>query len=177
MLDVCGGPSRTPAAALSGTSPPHLLPLALLAPQPLAARATLLLTSLHGANPDPPCPPRALAPPPARSPNQRLRARILYVDPASKRVALTLQRHLISASLPVNFPMLGQVGVVAEGGGGGGGAITCAAWPMRCWRAVVGRCAAHRPGAAQPRVPAARHPALTSPALSPGCACLPAAGV
>ncbi|EFN56095.1 hypothetical protein CHLNCDRAFT_145628 [Chlorella variabilis] len=45
------------------------------------------------------------------SPNQRLRARILYVDPASKRVALTLHRHLISASLPVNFPMLGQVDV------------------------------------------------------------------
>ena len=45
-----------------------------------------------------------------RSPNQRLRARILYVDPAAKRVGLTLQRHLLSFALPPNFPMLGQVG-------------------------------------------------------------------
>lgn len=43
------------------------------------------------------------------SPNQRLRARILWVDPASKRVGLTLQRHLLGASLPPNFPALGQV--------------------------------------------------------------------
>lgn len=46
---------------------------------------------------------------PACSPNQRLRARILWVDPASKRVGLTLQRHLLGAGLPPNFPALGQV--------------------------------------------------------------------
>ncbi|PRW20900.1 RRP5-like protein [Chlorella sorokiniana] len=43
------------------------------------------------------------------SPNQRLRARILYVDPAAKRVGLTLQRHLLAFTLPPNFPMLGQI--------------------------------------------------------------------
>ncbi|KAL4451480.1 hypothetical protein ABPG75_007142 [Micractinium tetrahymenae] len=43
------------------------------------------------------------------SPNQRLRARILWVDPSTKRVGLTLQRHLLGAGLPPNFPALGQV--------------------------------------------------------------------
>jgi hypothetical protein len=59
-----------------------------------------------------------LSPPSPRSPNQRLRARILFVDPASKRVGLTLQRHLLAHTLPPNFPMLGQVG------GGGSGALS-----------------------------------------------------
>ena len=39
---------------------------------------------------------------------------MLYVDPAAKRVGLTLQRHLLAFSLPPNFPMLGQVGMAAE---------------------------------------------------------------
>eukprot|EP00887_Chlorella_sp_A99_P001742 scaffold19.g1742.t1 len=43
------------------------------------------------------------------SPQQRLRARILYVDPSSKRVGLTLLPHLLACSLPENFPLLGQV--------------------------------------------------------------------
>ncbi|KAL4852689.1 rRNA biogenesis protein RRP5 [Chlorella vulgaris] len=43
------------------------------------------------------------------SPNQRLRARILFVDPETKRVGLSLQRHLLADTLPPNFPMLGQV--------------------------------------------------------------------
>ncbi len=50
---------------------------------------------------------------PPCSPNQRLRARILFVDPASKRVGLTLQRHLLAHALPPNFPMLGQVGAAS----------------------------------------------------------------
>lgn len=73
-------------------------------PQPNVAHPALALRSTP-PNPAP------LAPtPPHRSPNQRLRARILYVDPAAKRVGLTLQRHLLAFSLPPNFPMLGQVG-------------------------------------------------------------------
>ena len=59
----------------------------------------------------PPCRCSSLPPlPVSSSPNQRLRARILFVDPASKRVGLTLQRHLLAFTLPPNFPMLGQVG-------------------------------------------------------------------
>lgn len=43
------------------------------------------------------------------SSGQRIKARVLYVDPASKRVGLTLAPHLLAFSLPPNFPLLGQV--------------------------------------------------------------------
>ncbi len=42
------------------------------------------------------------------SENQRIKARILFVDAASKRVGLTLQRHLLDYSVPTNFPAQGQ---------------------------------------------------------------------
>ncbi|KAL4538228.1 hypothetical protein Ndes2526B_g03454 [Nannochloris sp. 'desiccata'] len=42
------------------------------------------------------------------SENQRIKARILFVDAASKRVGLSLQRHLLEWSLPTNFPAQGQ---------------------------------------------------------------------
>ncbi|GFR41334.1 hypothetical protein Agub_g2019, partial [Astrephomene gubernaculifera] len=44
----------------------------------------------------------------------KLRARILYVDPASKRVGLTLLPHLMALSLPSPVPMLGSVFPEAE---------------------------------------------------------------
>jgi rRNA biogenesis protein RRP5 len=50
----------------------------------------------------------------AFAPNQRLRARILYVDAAAKRVGLSLQRHLLDAALPSTFPLMGQVFEAAE---------------------------------------------------------------
>lgn len=43
------------------------------------------------------------------SEGQRLRARILYVDPASKVVYLSLQRHLLNASLHESPPAVGTV--------------------------------------------------------------------
>ena len=45
---------------------------------------------------------------------------MLYVDPASKRVGLSLAPHLLAFSLPDNFPLLGQVGALAAAGGGAG---------------------------------------------------------
>jgi hypothetical protein len=74
--------------------------------------------------------PACSAPPTAPvlcSPNQRLRARILFVDPASKRVGLTLQRHLLAFTLPPNFPMLGQVGGCCCR------QFCCCAMLLRCW--------------------------------------------
>lgn len=44
------------------------------------------------------------------SSDQRVRARILYVDPSTKKVSLALLPHLQHFSLPTNPPMLGQVG-------------------------------------------------------------------
>ena len=43
------------------------------------------------------------------SENQRIKARILFVDPASKRVGLTLQRHLLDWSVLSDFPAQGQI--------------------------------------------------------------------
>jgi hypothetical protein len=48
-------------------------------------------------------------PPPWCSENQRVRARVLYVDAATKRVGLTLLPHLLERLPPANLPMLGQV--------------------------------------------------------------------
>jgi rRNA biogenesis protein RRP5 len=42
--------------------------------------------------------------------NQRIKARLLYIDPVSKRVGLTLLKPLLSWNIPnTNFPQLGQV--------------------------------------------------------------------
>lgn len=43
------------------------------------------------------------------SPGQRLRARILFVDPATKAVFLSVQRSLVNASLAENLPAVGMV--------------------------------------------------------------------
>lgn len=75
-----------------------------------ASRGSRITPSQHSH--DGPHPPTHPATPPhhcCRSPNQRLRARVLFVDPATKRVGLSLHRHLLAFSLPPNFPALGQV--------------------------------------------------------------------
>lgn len=41
---------------------------------------------------------------------QKLRARILYVDPINKKAGLSLCNHLVSLQLPTAVPRLGQVG-------------------------------------------------------------------
>ncbi|KAL6772122.1 hypothetical protein ACKKBG_A29005 [Auxenochlorella protothecoides x Auxenochlorella symbiontica] len=43
------------------------------------------------------------------SKNQRVKARILYVDPESKKIVLTMQRGLVAGQLPPDFPAMGQV--------------------------------------------------------------------
>ena len=43
------------------------------------------------------------------SEGQRLRARILYIDPANKAVYLSLRRHLLAASVPDSLPSVGAV--------------------------------------------------------------------
>lgn len=50
-----------------------------------------------------------LQPPHPCSEKQRVRARVLFVDPESKHVMLTLQRGLVARQLPANFPAMGQV--------------------------------------------------------------------
>lgn len=50
--------------------------------------------------------------PQSYSASQRVKARILYVDPATKRVALSLLPHLQAWALPAATPLLGQVGLL-----------------------------------------------------------------
>lgn len=42
-------------------------------------------------------------------PNQRLKARVLYVDPSDKRICLSLKPHLLSLQLPAGLPVQGTI--------------------------------------------------------------------
>lgn len=63
----------------------------------------------YAPGPDCPLPHHRASPLHPHSKNQRVRARILYVDPESKKIVLTMQRGLVAGQLPPDFPAMGQV--------------------------------------------------------------------